>query len=170
MSDIEDHNLLFDLINKMLEYDPAERISLSAALRHPFFDKIPMHLRLDLNRWPVRWLIRWSVRTRGRRHRRVDHPVIRKSRSQRDNKLNKFLVTQSIAKMIFSEMIKRSLATYLPSFALKNVYHHHLLNALLQSSILLWIKIIIILSVMDCFCSNLSYAYKILYFSVPFIY
>jgi CDC-like kinase len=50
MSDLDDHNLLFDLITKMLEYDPSDRISLSAALRHPFFDKVPTHLRLDLNR------------------------------------------------------------------------------------------------------------------------
>jgi serine/threonine protein kinase len=50
MSDLEDHNQLFDLIQKMLEYDPAERISLVAALKHPFFDKVPAHLRLDLNR------------------------------------------------------------------------------------------------------------------------
>ena len=50
MSDLDDHNLLFDLINKMLDYDPAERITLSEALRHPFFDKVPSHLRLDLHR------------------------------------------------------------------------------------------------------------------------
>ncbi|XP_055015369.1 dual specificity protein kinase CLK4b isoform X2 [Boleophthalmus pectinirostris] len=33
----EDHQLLFDLIEKMMEYDPAKRLSLEQALRHPFF-------------------------------------------------------------------------------------------------------------------------------------
>ncbi|XP_063594079.1 probable dual specificity protein kinase madd-3 isoform X3 [Penaeus indicus] len=42
----EDHRLLFDLITKMLEYEPGQRISLSEALRHPFFEKIPPHQRL----------------------------------------------------------------------------------------------------------------------------
>ena len=50
MTDLEDHMQLFDLIGQMLEYDPADRISLAAALKHPFFDKIPPHLRLDLHR------------------------------------------------------------------------------------------------------------------------
>ncbi|XP_008418345.1 dual specificity protein kinase CLK4-like isoform X1 [Poecilia reticulata] len=34
----EDHRLLFDLIEKMMEYDPLKRLSLEQALRHPFFD------------------------------------------------------------------------------------------------------------------------------------
>lgn len=34
----EDHRLLFDLIEKMMEYDPAKRLSLEQALHHPFFD------------------------------------------------------------------------------------------------------------------------------------
>ncbi|KAM4585596.1 dual specificity protein kinase CLK4-like [Fundulus diaphanus] len=34
----EDHRLLFDLIEKMMEYDPEKRLSLEQALRHPFFD------------------------------------------------------------------------------------------------------------------------------------
>jgi len=38
MSDSEDHVLLFDLVQRMLEYDPNDRITLSEALRHPFFD------------------------------------------------------------------------------------------------------------------------------------
>ncbi|XP_074529559.1 dual specificity protein kinase CLK1-like isoform X1 [Halichoeres trimaculatus] len=33
----EDHQQLFDLIEKMMSYDPAKRLSLEQALRHPFF-------------------------------------------------------------------------------------------------------------------------------------
>uniref|UniRef100_A0A8C2XI39 dual-specificity kinase n=1 Tax=Cyclopterus lumpus TaxID=8103 RepID=A0A8C2XI39_CYCLU len=33
----EDHEQLFDLIEKMMEYDPAKRLSLEQALHHPFF-------------------------------------------------------------------------------------------------------------------------------------
>ena len=50
MSDSEDHLLLFDLVMKMLAYDPDERLSLDEALRHPFFDSIPPHYRLDILR------------------------------------------------------------------------------------------------------------------------
>ena len=50
MSDSEDHLLLFDLVMKMLAYDPDERLSLDDALRHPFFDSIPPHYRLDILR------------------------------------------------------------------------------------------------------------------------
>lgn len=42
----EEHAQLFDLIQRMLEYDPSQRICLGDALRHPFFDKIPPHQRL----------------------------------------------------------------------------------------------------------------------------
>ncbi|XP_030754062.1 probable dual specificity protein kinase madd-3 isoform X2 [Sitophilus oryzae] len=45
-SDDPDHNYLFDLIFKMLEYEPSERITLKEAMNHPFFDKIPAHQRL----------------------------------------------------------------------------------------------------------------------------
>lgn len=44
--DDADHGDLFDLIVKMLEYDPAERINLGEAMKHRFFDKIPSSLRL----------------------------------------------------------------------------------------------------------------------------
>ena len=47
MSESEDHLLLFDLVMKMLAYDPVERISLDEALRHPFFDHIPPQYRLE---------------------------------------------------------------------------------------------------------------------------
>jgi len=45
-SDESDHNYLFDLIFKMLEYEPSERVTLKEAMKHPFFDKIPGHHRL----------------------------------------------------------------------------------------------------------------------------
>ncbi|KAF7658848.1 hypothetical protein LDENG_00006840 [Lucifuga dentata] len=37
LSESEDHQLLFDLIEKMMNFDPAKRLSLDQALRHPFF-------------------------------------------------------------------------------------------------------------------------------------
>uniref|UniRef100_A0A182PTH9 Protein kinase domain-containing protein n=1 Tax=Anopheles epiroticus TaxID=199890 RepID=A0A182PTH9_9DIPT len=46
ISDKPDHLQLFDLIRKMLEYEPANRITLDKALRHPFFAKLPVHQRL----------------------------------------------------------------------------------------------------------------------------
>nr|CAD7446835.1 unnamed protein product [Timema bartmani] len=45
-SDDEDHRNLFDLVSRMLEYEPGTRISLAEALRHPFFDKIPTSQQL----------------------------------------------------------------------------------------------------------------------------
>ncbi|XP_024080881.1 serine/threonine-protein kinase Doa isoform X5 [Cimex lectularius] len=47
MSDDDDHKQLFDLISRMLEYDPADRITLAEALKHPFFDKIPRDKRFS---------------------------------------------------------------------------------------------------------------------------
>lgn len=41
-----EHTALFDLITRMLEYEPAQRIQLREALSHPFFEKIPAHLQL----------------------------------------------------------------------------------------------------------------------------
>lgn len=37
VSESEDHQMLFDLIEKMMEFDPTKRLSLDQALRHPFF-------------------------------------------------------------------------------------------------------------------------------------
>ncbi len=36
---------LFDLIEKMLEYEPYKRITLKGALCHEFFKRIPVNLR-----------------------------------------------------------------------------------------------------------------------------
>lgn len=44
-----DHIQFFDLIRKMLEYDPNERLCLSEALNHQFFVKIPQNQRLTNN-------------------------------------------------------------------------------------------------------------------------
>ncbi|XP_017762019.1 PREDICTED: serine/threonine-protein kinase Doa isoform X2 [Eufriesea mexicana] len=46
LSDDEEHRQLFDLIQKMLEYEPSQRITLKDALTHPFFDALPAHQRL----------------------------------------------------------------------------------------------------------------------------
>lgn len=40
ITDDEEHRLLFDLISRMLEYEIIHRITLSEALRHPFFAKL----------------------------------------------------------------------------------------------------------------------------------
>jgi CDC-like kinase len=45
-SDDEDTRQLFDLIGRMLEYEAPQRITLTEALKHPFFDKIPAYMRL----------------------------------------------------------------------------------------------------------------------------
>lgn len=68
MSESEDHVELFDLIKKMLEYEPSQRIQLGKcfrskthecqlnrfyaikigeALKHPFFSKLPPHQRFS---------------------------------------------------------------------------------------------------------------------------
>lgn len=45
-SDDEEHRQLLELVARMLEYRPSERITLREALRHPFFQRIPPHHRL----------------------------------------------------------------------------------------------------------------------------
>jgi CDC-like kinase len=40
MSDEPDHQQLFELVEKMLEYDPKRRITLVETLRHPFFERL----------------------------------------------------------------------------------------------------------------------------------
>lgn len=53
----EDTKQLFDLIGRMLEYDALQRITLSEALKHPFFDKIPLHQRLRMSGDPEKNLL-----------------------------------------------------------------------------------------------------------------
>lgn len=43
----EDDLQLLDLMERMLAYDPLQRITSSEALRHPFFDKLISHQRLE---------------------------------------------------------------------------------------------------------------------------
>ncbi|XP_029587126.1 dual specificity protein kinase CLK2 isoform X1 [Salmo trutta] len=38
LSEAEEHHRLFDLIESMLEYEPAKRLALADSLRHPFFE------------------------------------------------------------------------------------------------------------------------------------
>ncbi|XP_011495656.1 PREDICTED: serine/threonine-protein kinase Doa isoform X2 [Ceratosolen solmsi marchali] len=46
LSDNEEHKQLFELMLRMLEYEPSSRITLKEALAHPFFDKLPANQRL----------------------------------------------------------------------------------------------------------------------------
>ncbi|XP_045673185.1 dual specificity protein kinase CLK2 isoform X5 [Phyllostomus hastatus] len=39
-SEAEEHHQLFDLIESMLEYEPAKRLTLGEALQHPFFTRL----------------------------------------------------------------------------------------------------------------------------------
>lgn len=48
-SDDEEHRQLLELVARMLEYRPSERITLREALRHPFFQRIPPHQRLGIS-------------------------------------------------------------------------------------------------------------------------
>ncbi|KAK0403709.1 hypothetical protein QR680_017080 [Steinernema hermaphroditum] len=38
---------LFDLIQQMLTFEPSARVTLADALKHPFFERMPKHLRID---------------------------------------------------------------------------------------------------------------------------
>ncbi|XP_053133712.1 dual specificity protein kinase CLK2 isoform X1 [Hemicordylus capensis] len=42
VSEAEEHHRLFDLIEGMLEYEPAKRLTLAEALKHPFFDVLKL--------------------------------------------------------------------------------------------------------------------------------
>ena len=42
MSEQEDHVLLFDLIKRMLKYEPSQRITLTEALQHPFYNNVAL--------------------------------------------------------------------------------------------------------------------------------
>jgi dual specificity protein kinase CLK2/3 len=38
--DASEHRQLFDLIERMLDYDPSDRIAMVDAIRHPYFAKL----------------------------------------------------------------------------------------------------------------------------------
>jgi len=44
--DPEDMQNLFNLLEGMLAYEPSKRMTLGEAVHHPFFDRVPQHLRL----------------------------------------------------------------------------------------------------------------------------
>ena len=46
VSNDETSEKMFDLISRMLEYEPSQRIQLSKALEHPFFEAIPANQRI----------------------------------------------------------------------------------------------------------------------------
>ena len=43
--DPEDMKNLYDLLSKLLDYDPTKRYALAQALRHPLFDRLPANLK-----------------------------------------------------------------------------------------------------------------------------
>ena len=45
MSDSDEHRQLFELIERMLEYDPSQRITMREALAHQYFDKLSAQQR-----------------------------------------------------------------------------------------------------------------------------
>nr|XP_046170687.1 dual specificity protein kinase CLK2-like [Oncorhynchus gorbuscha] len=53
LSEAKEHHQFFDLLEKMLEYEPSKRLSLSSALRHPFF--------LPLRRGSKAWESTWNI-------------------------------------------------------------------------------------------------------------
>ncbi|GIY48476.1 hypothetical protein CEXT_342621 [Caerostris extrusa] len=44
--DDEEHRLLYELISRMLEYEPSQRITLDEALEHPFFERLSSEEKL----------------------------------------------------------------------------------------------------------------------------
>ncbi|XP_042908738.1 dual specificity protein kinase CLK2 isoform X3 [Parasteatoda tepidariorum] len=44
--DDEEHRLLYELVSRMLEYEPSQRITLEEALAHPFYDKLEPEQKL----------------------------------------------------------------------------------------------------------------------------
>lgn len=40
-----EHRELFDLVQRMLEYEPSQRITLAESLKHPYFERLPQHQR-----------------------------------------------------------------------------------------------------------------------------
>ncbi|KAG1669232.1 Serine/threonine-protein kinase Doa [Nymphon striatum] len=48
LSDDVDHRDMFDLISRMLDYEPSQRITLKEALNHPFFEKLPSECKFHL--------------------------------------------------------------------------------------------------------------------------
>ncbi|KAI0982444.1 hypothetical protein GJ496_011431 [Pomphorhynchus laevis] len=47
LSDSDDHRDLFDVMHKMLEFDPKRRIVLEEALNHPYMKRLPKDYRLE---------------------------------------------------------------------------------------------------------------------------
>lgn len=47
LSEEDEHKQLFDLIQRMLEYEPSQRITLKDSLSHPFFDLLPASWKLN---------------------------------------------------------------------------------------------------------------------------
>lgn len=43
-----EHQELFDIIIKMLDYEPSSRITLSEALHHPYFKRLPANQRFKI--------------------------------------------------------------------------------------------------------------------------
>lgn len=46
LADDEDHRHLYELVSRMLEYEPSQRITLKEALDHPFFSRLPAELKI----------------------------------------------------------------------------------------------------------------------------
>lgn len=47
LANLDDDTQLFELIEKLLEYEPTKRILLSEALEHPFFNKLRLHQQVN---------------------------------------------------------------------------------------------------------------------------